>query len=123
MSYLPSNLTEAELPGASDVQLAALRLLRTSLYFYNIVSAESLRASKLLTTGGYISSLPDDQWVQEVIGWESFAWAAMQIYIGDFFTGPVAREPYAASYTKPVSTEGERKLCGMMKMRRSGGFS
>lgn len=105
------------------MQLAAIRLLLSSLYFFDIGSAESLRASKKIRTGGYIGSLPDEQWIEEVIGWESFGWAITQNFIADYFTGPVARDPYAASYTRPATTEGERKLCSMMKMRRSGGFS
>lgn len=82
-----------------------------------------MRASKLIGTGGYIDSLPDDQWIEEVVGWESFVWAAMQIYIADYFTGPKARDPHMSSYIRPASDEGERKLCSMMKMRRSGGFA
>jgi len=123
LSYLPASLTESDLPGASDVQLAVLQLLVASSYFFTLAGSERLRASAQVKRGGYIDSLPNDQWIKEVIGWESAAWAALQVAVGDYFIGAKVRDPKAAdSYARQAATEGEKKLCGMLKMRRSGGF-
>ncbi|KAF2105559.1 hypothetical protein BDV96DRAFT_509152 [Lophiotrema nucula] len=122
VSYLPASLTTEDLPGANDVQLATLRLLLASSYYFDMGYAENLRASALVGTGGYVDSLPNDQWVKEVAGWESTTWAMLQVAVGDYFTGAKARDPYADSYASLANSEGEKALCTKLRMRRSGGF-
>lgn len=75
-----------------------------------------------MRVGGYISALPDDQWVQEVVGWESNTWASLQIAIAEYATGVKARDAFADSYYRQPETDGEKKLCSMQKMKKSGGF-
>lgn len=71
---------------------------------------------------GYIDALPDDQWVQEAVGWESFVWAALQTAVSDYAIGPDLREPTARAYMRNETTLGEKQLCQVQRMRRSGGF-
>ena len=73
-----------------------------------------------IRVGGYISSLPNDQWVTEVVGWEAITWASLQIAVGDYFTGAKARDLFADAYVKRPETDGEKKLCGMQRIRKSG---
>lgn len=105
------------------MQLAAIQLLLTSLYSLDIGHAGALRASNYIAYGGFIDILPDGQCTKEVVGWVYFAWTAIQIYVAEFFTGPEARDSYVGGDKRLAPTEGERKLCRMMKMRRSGGLA
>lgn len=106
----------------NSLQLVVLNHLVSSAYLFDISSAQSIAASSAIRIGGRIPSLPDDQWVTEVIGWESTAWASLQIAVGDYFTGARARDPFGDLYVKTVASKAEKALCGMQRMRKSGGF-
>jgi hypothetical protein len=124
LSALPGKPVAADYPGASDIQLAAIELLITSSLLFDISDAgqDVLKATSLAGGTGYIPSLPDDQWVQEVTGWEAFVWAALQTAVTDYAVGPTVREPSAQAYMKNETTGGEKKLCQAQRVRRSGGF-
>lgn len=124
LSSLPAKLSTAELPGADDLQLAILKLLLTVSTLNDITNApnaQSLQVSAMIVSG-LVPELPDDQWKKEVMGWEAWALAGIQILFADFAIGPKVRDP-AASYTMAPTTAGEKQLCGAMKMRKSGGFA
>lgn len=80
------------------------------------------RAERLIQRGGYIDSIPNDQWVTEIVGWESHAWASLQIAIEKYSTGAKSMDPKADSYVRKPETEGELALCRAQRMRKSGGF-
>lgn len=77
---LPGTVKAHDFPEASDIQLAALQLLVTSSGRYDTAAAAGT-LSKVQDladiSGGQILSLPNDQWVQEVIAWEKYIWASM----------------------------------------------
>jgi len=102
--------------------LAVLQLLLDSSALFDIESGTSLQADKLIGDAGYISSLPNDQWVTEVIAWESQAYAALQIAIEKYSTGARSIDPYAASYIRKPQTDGEKALCMKQRVRKSGGL-
>jgi hypothetical protein len=122
LSYLPHNLTLAEFPNASSLQLAVFNLLISSSMLFDIQAANTMLADKLIRIGGFIPSLPDDQWVKEIVGWESTTWAALQIAVEKYATGAKSIDPSADDYVKAPETDGEKALCAMQRMRKSGGF-
>ena len=66
--------------------------------------------------------MPKDQWVTEIVQWEQFVWAALQISVADYAIGPAVRTADAASYLIMPETEGDMMLCASQKMRKMGGF-
>jgi hypothetical protein len=77
----------------------------------------------LIRTGGSITDgLPDDQWIKEVVGWESQVWAGLQILIPDYAIGAKARDPLADFYVKYPETDAEKALCGMQRLPKASGF-
>lgn len=111
-------------PGASDIQLAAMQLLVRSSLLFDLSDAglDVLKATEMAGGTGFIQSLPDDQWVQELIGWESFVWASLQIAISDYAIGPTVRDPAAGQFLRNETTNGERELCQVQRMKKAGGF-
>lgn len=102
--------------------MAVLQLLLDSSALFDIESGNSLQADKLIGAAGYISSLPNGQWVTEIIAWESQAYAALQIAIEKYATGPRSIDPHADSYTRQPQTDGEKALCMKQRVRKSGGL-
>lgn len=99
-----------------------MSLLRNAADMADISRPRPYKAQSL-NTEGIIATLPDDQWISELQGWESITWATHQTVIADFAIGPTLRDPLAISYVLPPTNEAERSLCGMQKMRKSGGFT
>lgn len=93
-----------------------------SAYVFDIVSSPSVDASSRIDQEGFIKFFPNEQWITEIISLESQVWASLQVAIADYFMGAKSRDPFAEKYSRLVTSEGEGKLCGMLKMRRSGGF-
>jgi hypothetical protein len=124
LTALPGKVVPSDYPGASDVQLAAIQLLITSTLMFDVSDAvqNGVKASDLAGGTGNVPSLPDDQWIQEVIGWNSFVWAALQTAVSDFAIGPAVREPSAQAYIGNL-TAGEKELCKAQRMMKSGGFA
>jgi hypothetical protein len=125
LTALPGTVSAEKFPGASDLQLAALQLLVTASFFVSssVASNRVLKVADLAGDyGGTILSLPKDQWVQEVVGWERFIWAHLRIFISDYAVGYHIQDPSAEAVMRKNMTQAERSLCGMQKMRKSGGF-
>lgn len=70
-----------------------------------------------------IVALPDDQWAIEMGRFKAHALAGLQIAVADYAIGAKVRDPLAGPYTRQPETAGEKQLCGMQKMRKSGGFA
>lgn len=123
LTGLPGIIEPENYPGASKVQLAAIKLLSVAGFFLDTSDASTrvLQASKILDSG-VILSLPDDQWIQEVVGWEMVIWASWQTMVSDYAVGYAARDPSLAKILKKNMTSGERQLCNLQQMRKSGSF-
>lgn len=121
---LPGMPTPDDYPQLSPVQLAAMELLISSNLLYDIADAvlDTLKAGDLAVGTGWLDSLPSDQWIQEIAGWESVVWAALQTAIPDYAIGHAVREPTAAGYVRNTTTEGEKALCRAQRAPVSGRF-
>ncbi|KAF2470133.1 uncharacterized protein BDR25DRAFT_370147 [Lindgomyces ingoldianus] len=110
-------------PGASPIQLAALRLLVSTNLVYGIFAGlDSGLKSSALSADGFVVSLPDDQWINEVISLEQYVWGSLQTVISGYAVGPQVRDESAEEFVRKNMTNGERGLCGLQRMRKSGGF-
>jgi hypothetical protein len=110
------------LPEASGVQKALLAVLAQTRDYRSILDSDNYEAAESRGGWPYIVSLPDDQWTKELKRWESSAWATLQIGIPYFATGPLQGGSWAKGNYTMSKTDGEKTLCGMQKMRKSGGF-
>jgi hypothetical protein len=111
-----------EWQGATPVQLSALELL---IYANNIGLKDHLEPvmRDFLGPNGFLTvQVPSNQWIIEARAMESFVWASMQVVIADYAIGISARNPDLASATIKPETDGDKMLCGSMKMRKAGGF-
>ncbi|KAF2009108.1 hypothetical protein BU24DRAFT_402484 [Aaosphaeria arxii CBS 175.79] len=124
LGSLPNNLTAKEFPQASAVQLSALDLLVSASYLTPISNSAILNATTRLSPGGHEmhSRLPDDQWTIEVKGWMSYVFASIQVIVTDYAIGAIVRDPQAQEYHLQPRTQGEKALCGLVMMRKDGGF-
>jgi hypothetical protein len=95
----------------------------TASYLTDTAVPKALTISGQVAEGLYQGKIPDNQWVTEVLHVQNVAWANMQTVIADYAIGPHARYPGGDDglVTKPM-TQGQKSLCGMQKMRKSGGF-
>lgn len=109
-------------PDATSIQKAILQLLVTSVRIFSVSAARTLKAEYLIGTQNTIQSLPNDHWAREARGWVEMVWADLQFAISDYAIGPKARNSDADEYVKKPRTAGEKQLCQLQKMRRSGGF-
>lgn len=110
-------------PDANELQLSVLRLLSESSYMFDRAIWER---NKDRDHYGYaIPTLPDDQWVTEVMRAEKFAWSALQAAVADYAIGPALHDDNSVKWTnrtkwiRPV-TPGEHQLCGKQRMRKTG---
>jgi hypothetical protein len=89
LSSLPSDVTPRIFPGASNIQIAALQLLRNSSVTMDISNAnvQLLSVNKLVNARDSIVSLPIDHWVKELQNLEKFVFASLQIAITDYALG------------------------------------
>jgi hypothetical protein len=76
----------------------------------------------MLRATGIAQSLPDDQWLQELVAWESHVWAGLQMAVSDYAIGIAARDAAAASFVRNDTDAGEKQLCQSQRMRMAGGF-
>ena len=120
---MPLAINAEDYPDASPVQLSILQLLLQLSFQFDIAKAPDLDISKKLGQGKFIETqVPNDQWITEIKGWESFTWAALQTTVADHAIGAQSRDPRAAQYVSRPTDQGDIELCGMQKMRKSGGF-
>jgi hypothetical protein len=118
-SVLLSNI----LPEATEVQRAIIGLVGYYMMLLDISQPGRYKSQEELSSSqGVISTLPSDQWIQELQSWESIVWAAHQVILADYAVGPAMRDPLSESIVLPPKKSIEKKLCGMQKMRKPGGF-
>jgi hypothetical protein len=119
---LPGDATPELFPDANDIQLAVLKLLVTSSISFDKANGAPLLAEGLTDPEGFVTkyAISNEHWKKEVTWVESTVWAALQTAIADYAAGPQVRDP-ASDWVKPAS-RGEKELCGMQKMRKSGGI-
>jgi hypothetical protein len=122
---LPAFFSQEDYPLATETQLATLRLLWVASQLYDVTSAPNQNVLQMTDVSSNLLSATaaDNQWIKEVIGWESYAWAGIQNTLLDFIVGPKIRDPSAATYLDPPTLTGEKQLCKLMKVRKSGGFA
>ena len=60
--------------------------------------------------------------MQEVLAWEKYIWASLQIMLSDYAVGYVNIDPTIQATRKNLTT-GEQQLCGAQRMMKSGGFA
>ncbi|KAF2651759.1 hypothetical protein K491DRAFT_681917 [Lophiostoma macrostomum CBS 122681] len=125
LDALPSTVSNADFPGASDLQIAAIQLLVSSALPYDSASAADtvFEAGDIAAqSAGRLQPLPDDQWIREIVGWERYFWASVQTVVSDYAIGYGALVPSIQSYVRTNLTAGERQLCSMQRMVKPGGF-
>jgi hypothetical protein len=91
--------TSSDWVGASSVQLSALQLLVEANQMMSLVNNHEMSAASHLGNDGVIvDQIPPDQWITKVRAIESVVWAALQVYLANYATGPVVRSPESADY-------------------------
>ncbi|OAL45319.1 hypothetical protein IQ07DRAFT_662175 [Pyrenochaeta sp. DS3sAY3a] len=110
-------------PNASSLQIAIMQDIGHALLNTDIqIASSTLKASGLQENFGIITELPDDQWIKEVVGWESTLWASLQVELAEYAIGRAYRSPGVAAFVKTNLTSGEKAFCGKQKMGNPGGF-
>jgi len=122
---LPEDVSSQAFPRATELQLAIIDLLRTSSDMVDMrtFGAGTLNVSSLLALTNEIVALPDDQWVLEMKKFQANVFAGLQLAVADYAIGAKARDPLAGPYTRAPETAGEKELCGIQRMKKSGGFA
>ena len=107
------------------MQLRLLQLLRSMSRLAHIENGPQMKnvLAQSKVAGRLSPGLPDDQWIKEVIAWESRVWASYQALLAAAVVGPSVFDEFANEYTEPVIDDGDRQLCQSLKMRKSGGFA
>jgi hypothetical protein len=90
---------------------------------YELLLIQQKNISHLKSTAGVVPAISNEQWINELHRYESIVFAGIQYVISDYAVGPKSKDPQADSYTRLPMTAGEKQLCGMQKMTRSGGFA
>jgi hypothetical protein len=87
---------EKDFPDASELQIAALRMLANVSYAFPLGVDYP---TKLLTTtlGSVVlqvvgSALPDDQWMKKVKLWDKQLQTAIRLAVADYAKGPMSRD-------------------------------
>jgi hypothetical protein len=124
---LPDDVTSQTFPDANGLQLALLKLLVESSYIFDMSNTGDLTfrdtSQSWLRSGSYTgSTVPDDQWIQELKTWEASTWVAIQTAVSDYAIGPLRRinNQTGGINGLPPQTEGEKQLCQVMKMKKNG---
>jgi hypothetical protein len=109
-------------PNASSIQRAILRLLVMSSIAFDMGRNLKEPEAGHMSLEGAITSLSRDQWMRELVIWESQVWASFQIAVADYASGTSDRVPATKEERIVPSTSGEKALCMTQKMRKSGAF-
>jgi hypothetical protein len=116
----PPKVDTSMFPEANAIQQTILRLLSTSAWLFSLHNvAEDLLAGSLENPDS-LRGLPDNQWILEVERWQKQILASIQVAFMDYSIGPSARDT-AFPVQMPPITASERQLCGMQKMKKTGG--
>jgi hypothetical protein len=121
----PLEVNTSDYPNASPVQLSLLQLLRSMTRIFQITDgpiSNQLKASSTMSRG-VSPGLSPDQWIKEVVGWESLVWAAYQTLLSTSIIGPKVFDKHAEEYCDVPTSSGDKELCRSLKMRKSGGFA
>ncbi|KAH7112542.1 hypothetical protein B0J11DRAFT_573000 [Dendryphion nanum] len=109
-------------PNATALQIETMKHLMTVSAIWDIAfSSGNLQVAEIAKRG-LVPSLPDDQWVKELAGWEAATWATFQIGVTDYSTGVKNRVQSVEDNVHLNLTVGQKQLCGMQRMRNPGGF-
>ncbi|KAJ4305887.1 hypothetical protein N0V90_001420 [Kalmusia sp. IMI 367209] len=120
---LPGDVSEIDLAPMSDMQRSIMQLLISAAWLFDIGIWDWVSASSgILDTGGQSYGLPNDQWMREVVMWESSTWAALQVAIAQYALGPPELLSGDSQAANTNLTTTQRRLCKMQRVRRSGGF-
>lgn len=94
-----------------------LKLIRDAALEFDITTGPLHDYSKAgpLIQNGAIDGLPPDQWKNEAVGWENFAWAGIQTRLADYGIGPKIRDSAADAYTLAPHSPAAKQLCQSMK--------
>jgi hypothetical protein len=107
----------------NPLQREIIQTLLTASSIYDITSAIFVSATKkMMITVGQAKGLPDTQWIEELVNWESYAYAGLQVFVVDRALGPQSRLSSPTDSVMPANTTAGRKLCGMQRMHKAGGF-
>ena len=128
--------------GASDIQVAGLQILTQFSFLWDftisLLSGFEVDTKVFDSTGGIVS-LPDDQWVREIVRLEGMIWAALQTLTSDYAIGFSVQAPALEEFVRRNLTEGktldkvndsilltifqgEKQLCRVQRMRKPGGM-
>ena len=101
-----------------------MRVLTDALIDFGLFEQFRVKTNSLMDTEHVfiIAALPDGQWITELASWQANTLAALQIMVPDYALGPQGRVGGDDLATVKPSTDAEKKLCGMQKMRKSGDF-
>jgi hypothetical protein len=127
---LPAEASRKVFPDANELQLAVLKLLVTSSYLFDRAKGFPTQVNDYIDAGDAqlkpnefddvkIAGIPDDQWRRDLTRAEQVIWASLQAYIADYAIGPTLLEGKAADLIPP-STDGEKQLCGVQRVKKSG---
>ncbi|KAF2822182.1 hypothetical protein CC86DRAFT_262550, partial [Ophiobolus disseminans] len=116
--------SQTDYPGATLIQLTAIQVLQSSAFIMSTAAALSsgLKAGDGMQGRKFVPSLSNDQWLKELVGWETHVWAGLQHLVADYAIGAAARVPGMTASTRHEMNEGEKALCRSVRMRMSGGF-
>jgi hypothetical protein len=115
---LPDIFIKAQYPNINETQFAALQISSAA---FDSAGVQQLTAMEH-ANGGVLATLPDDQWVQEMVSWERNVWSQLRTRVTDYAVGYEVREPLMAAAVNNETTTGQRQLCGMQRMKSPGGF-
>ena len=114
---------KAVFPDANSLQMAVLRNILNGQWQFDIASPRTFSLNDMLDSVNAISSLPDDQWIQEFKLMETLWWTSQQIFMSDYAIGPLFRDPDAKDVFTPPNTTESKQVCNMQRMMKSGNFS
>ena len=115
----PPNIDFSWFPNATEMQKTIIRLISSSAYEFNIANVALDLLAESLENPDIERGLPDDQWLRELTRWQKQILASLQVTMIDYSIGPGSRDTAYPAYVRPT-TDAEKALCGMQKMRKSG---
>ena len=123
LAGLPSLSSLKNLEDASPIQLAVLQHLRKLFLLHDVTNGALSGFFTLSVSNDIGVGLPDNQWIKEAEGWESYAYSGMQITQAEIMTDMKAHDPHADVYTYPPTNTGEEQLCQSLRMKKGGDFA
>ena len=110
-------------PQASELQLSVVQSLITGSFLFDLVSSSyDLKLNEKAISKVILPGAPDDQWVKEMIWWESVSWASIQMFLTDLALGMGKEKDFNLQLPTEKISATEKQLCGMQRMRSPSGF-